>query len=435
MQCERCAGLTRLTYKPEVMSGASFRLRVSNWTVSGSNLTYQVAGPGSRRIEDVAPEVIYSGIWDAVPGTTTPTISTGNFSGGTIHSSTTPGDSLTCTYRASQTHQLYLGTRKAASGAQVTVAVDNQAAVNLDLSLAGEDVLVRLPLGTFSGQTPHTVTATHAGPDNTTFYFDFLELATPTSQLPVLAADARMTLATDWDTDHSIALGPERTAWMIHALGFAGRANHYAGALWHYELVPQGYTYASATVTFTGTPDPTMPGAFTSISIGAYGSAAAPTVIQHLTLYGDTLASIAKAFELLINNGSTGIWAQALGNVLTIHARAIGATGNDITISANSAMPTLTVAVSGTPYQTGWCRFAGGNDGEWRTDLTAVPRMNRAARDWSRSFFQALGSYGITATGAFSMELQHGDPAPAAGIAQRYPSGSRSNAEYSGAAN
>ena len=417
----------RWTYSADLQAGSyersEFQVAVSNWTVSGSNLTYQVAGPGSRRIEDVAPEVIYSGIWDAPSGTTTPKISTGNFSGGTIHSSTTPGDSLTCTYRASQTHQLYLGTRKAGSGAQVTVVVNNQAAVNLDLSLAGEDVLVRLPLGTFSGQTPHTVTATHAGPDNTTFYFDFLELATPTSALPVLAADTRMTLATDWDTDHSIALGPERTAWMIHALGFAGRANHYAGALWHYELVPQGYTYASATVTFTGTPDPTMPGAFTSISIGAYGSTAAPTVIQHLTLYGDTLASIAKAFALLINNGSTGIWAQALSNVLTIYARAIGATGNDITISANSAMPTLTVAVSGTPFETGWYRFAGGTDGDWRTDLTAVPRMNRAARDWSRSFFQALGSYGITATGAFSMELQHGDPAPAAGIAQRYPSG------------
>src|SRR5579872_2361718 len=231
----------RWTYAADLQSGSyqrsEFQVTVSNWTVSGSNLTYQMAGPGSRRIEDVAPEVIYSGRWDALPGTSTPMISTGNFSGGTIHSSTTPGDSFTCTYRASQAHQLYLGTRKAGSGAQVTVVVDNQTVANLNLALAGEDVLVRLPLGTFPGQTPHTVTATHAGPTNTTFYFDFLELAVSTSQLRVLAADTRMTLATDWDTDHSIALGPERTAWMIQALGFGGRANHYAGALWHYELV------------------------------------------------------------------------------------------------------------------------------------------------------------------------------------------------------
>ena len=44
-------------------------------------------------------------------------------------------------------------------------------------------------------------------------------------------------------------------------------------------------------------------------------------------------------------------------------------------------------------------------------------------RDWNRSFFAALSSYGITATAALSMELQHGDPSTAAGIAQRYPSG------------
>ena len=78
-----------------------------------------------------------------------------------------------------------------------------------------------------------------------------------------------MTLATDWDTDHSIALAPERTAWMIQALGFAGRANHYVGALRHYELVPHNYTYASATVQFNGTPTRS---AITTVSIGLIGS-------------------------------------------------------------------------------------------------------------------------------------------------------------------
>jgi hypothetical protein len=67
--------------------------------------------------------------------------------------------------------------------------------------------------------------------------------------------------------------------------------------------------------------------------------------------------------------------------------------------------------------------LSGGQDGVWRTDLGAMPRINRAARDWTRSFFRALASHGIEATAAFSMELQHGDPSPAAGIAQRYPNG------------
>ena len=52
------------------------------------------------------------------------------------------------------------------------------------------------------------------------------------------------------------------------------------------------------------------------------------------------------------------------------------------------------------------------------------PRINRACRDWSVSFFQALKAYGISVTASFSMELGNGDDSTAAGIAQRYPDGS-----------
>ena len=406
----------RWTYAADFQPGSyqrsEFYVAISNWTVSGTNLTYSVAGPGSRRIEDTSPTLVYSGNWST---------SNGNFSGGTIHVTTTKGDSVSCTYRASQAHQLYLGTRKAFSGAQITAVVDQQPAVSLNLLLAGEDVLVRIPLGTLSGQDPHTVTLTHAGGGS--FYFDFLELAVPTATLPVFAPDRRMTLATDWDTDHSIALAPERTAWMIHALGFAGRANHYVGALRHYELAPHNYTYARATVQFTGTPTRS---AVTTLSIGLTGSPNPPTAIQHLNLYGDTAVSIAKAFELEINSGYTAIWAQASGNVLTIWSREIGGDGNAITVSADPASGTFAVQVSSPTLTggTGGSAVNGGNDDNWLTDLTAVPRMNRAARDWSRAFFLALQGYGITATGAFSMELGHGDRSTQAGIAQVYPSGS-----------
>ena len=171
----------RWTYSADLQAGnfarTEFQVVVSNWTVSGSNLTYEVAGPGSRRIEDVDATVRYAGVWNALAGTSVPQISTGNFSNGTIHLSTTQNDSFTCTYRGSQTHSLYLGTRKATSGAQISVVVDNGTPVTLSLTLVGEDVLVRLLIGTFSGQTAHTVTATNA--DGNAFYFDFLELAVP----------------------------------------------------------------------------------------------------------------------------------------------------------------------------------------------------------------------------------------------------------------
>ena len=408
----------RWTYSADLQPGtyqrSEFQVDVSNWRVSGSKLTYQVAGPGSRRIEDTGPEVAYSGQW---------TLGTGNFSGGTIHVTTTPGDSISCTYRASQAHQLYLGTRRTFSGAaHVTVAIDQQAATTVNLFLAGEDVLVRIPLGALSGQDQHTVTLTHAGNTGDSFYFDFLELAVTAATLPVFTPDTRLTLATDWDTDHSIALAPERTAWMIQALGFAGRANHYMGALRHYELVPNNYTYASATVQFNGTPTRS---AITTLNIGLIGSPNPPTAIQHVNLFGDTAASIAKAFELEINSGYTAIWAQANGNVLTIYSREIGSDGNLITLSTDPATGIFALEASGATLAggTGGSAINGGNDDNWVTDLTALPRMNRAARDWNRSLFRALQGYGIAATAAFSMELGHGDRSPGAGIAQVYPSG------------
>jgi len=405
----------RWTYSADLQAGSyqrsEFQVTVSNWTVSGTNLTYQIAGPGSRRIEDTAAELIYLGNWST---------SNGNFSGGTISVTTTQGDAVVCRYRASQAHQLYLGTRKTFSGAQITVAIDQQAATSVNLLLTGEDVLVRIPLGALSGQDTHTVTLTHAGGES--FYFDFLELAVPTTTLPVFTPDMRITLATDWDTDHSIALAPERTAWMIQALGFAGRANHYAGALRHYELAPHNYTYSSATVQFNGTPTRS---AITTLTICPVDSPNPPTQIQHLNLYGDTAVSIAKAFELEINSGYTAIWAEANDNVLTIYSREIGGDGNSITISADPASGVFGLQTSGSTLAggTGGSAINGGNDNNWVTDLTVVPRMNRAARDWCRSFFRALQGYGIAATAAFSMELGHGDRSPEAGIAQVYPSG------------
>src|SRR5207237_309485 len=119
-------------------------------------------------------------------------------------------------------------------------------------------------------------------------------------------------------TDHSIALAAERSAWLIWTLGFRGRANHYAGALWFYELHRPGHQYASGTITFSGAPEF---GSTTEVSLG-------PTVIQHVNLIGDTAETVAKCFELLINAGATGVWASASGGVLTITARTMGAAGN-----------------------------------------------------------------------------------------------------------
>jgi hypothetical protein len=133
-------------------------------------------------------------------------------------------------------------------------------------------------------------------------------------------------------------------------------------------------------------------------------------------LIGDTAESIATCFELLINAGLTEVWAQANGASLTITSRISGLAGDSIalTVSTNGTQFTASPATSS---------LCGGQDGTWLTDLTVVPRMNRAARDWSLSYFKALKSYGISVTASFSMELGNGDPSTDAGIAQRYPDG------------
>jgi len=384
-----------------------FSIVVSGWSVTGTKLEYMVAGPGTRRIEDDSTAVAYTGSWSEARG---------NFSGGSIQWTTTPGDTVRCSYTASQSHSLYLGARYADTGALIAVQVDNAAPQQIQLQLAyyqdgtrilsGEDVLVRIPLGQLAANMTHVVTITHAGTAGEYFYFDSLEVAIPSAVIPECATVPCTSLATDWDTLHSIAIAPERTAWLIDTLGFHGRVNHYTGALWFYELCASGFSYAAATITFSGASEF---GKITTVTIGG-------TDISHLNLIGDTPESVARCFALLINAGSTGVWASADGAVLTITARAIGSAANGTGVNVETNSTTFHAETSAP-------ELTGGSDGKWLTDLTAAPRINRACRDWSISFFRSLHAAGLEVTASFSMELGNGDDSTSAAIAQRYPDG------------
>jgi hypothetical protein len=404
----------RWTWAADIQAGTfartEFSVALANWTVTGTNLQYSVAGPGSFRIEDDASQLQYQGSWTPPSAEN---YSVGNYSGGSIRWTTNPGDQVSCSYYSQFAHTLYLGTQMAESCGQVTVQVDNATpqVINLELS---DDELVRISLAQFSGPGTHTVSMVNTGAAGTYFYFDFLEIAVPSQSLPTFATNPTLTLATDWDTLHSQALAPERTAWLIYTLGFIGRANHYAGALWFYELVDPGQVNASVTVQFTGAP---VWSEYTTITLGS-------TIIQHQNLIGDTAASIVTCFALLINQGSTAVWAQANGTELTITARASGAQGNGLTVSVVTNSTQFTGQTSGTALAGGVdCAPESPNQIIWRTDLEVVPRLNRAARDWSLSFLSALKSYGIDVTVSFSMELGNGDDSVTTGIAQRYPDG------------
>jgi hypothetical protein len=381
---------------------SEFQVVVSDWTVTGTGRAYSVAGPGSRRIEDHAIGVTYSGSWVEERG---------NYSGGTIHHSASAGDSVTLAYAVAGPHTLYTGLRYLSTGATIAIAVDGVAAGSVNAALAGEDVLFRFPVGSYGGGT-HTLTLTNSGGGD--FYFDFVEMAVATTTLPTFEAQLKLTLATDWDTEHSLALPPERTAWMIDSLGFTGRQNHYAGALWFYELTRVGTEYASGMVTFAGMP------AFSStvtVTVGRAGDPSSNLKLTKLVHMGMTASMMATAYAIELNRGYTGVWASASGAVLTIRSRSMGTDGNNISLAATTTSGGFSAAVSGS-------MFTGGVDGDWRTDLAALPRLNRAVRDWSASFLAALRGYGIDSTVAFSMEI--GNPAePLVGIAiaQEGPAG------------
>lgn len=401
----------RWTYGAAMQMGAyersEFLVTITDWSVSAPSRIYKLAGPGSRRIENRDKSISYSGTgWGS---------GLGNFSDGSIHYAAREGDELSINYNCPLPHTLYLGTRIAFNGANVRVRVDGTTALTENLLIQGEDSLCRLKIGVYAPGS-HSVEARHMGPDDPDhpfhFYFDFLEIAIEAEEIPTFPVVPKITLATDWDTDHSIALPPERTAWILHRLGYHGRANHYVGALWYYELVRQEHIYASATIEFSGTPI-WASGNYTQVTIGNinYSEVA---VITHLHRVGDDVESVTKAFEFHLNSGYNSVRAEAVGTTLYVWARNMGIEGNDVTIAASTAQPSgFSVTVSSS-------QLTGGFNGEWRTDLTCVPRINRAARDWSRAYYVALQNYGLDVAAAFSMELQHGDPSEAAGIAQRY---------------
>ncbi len=423
----------RWTWAPDLQPGSfsqlEFSVTISNWSVTGSGREYFVAGPGSRRIEDDDPQVAYSGTW---------TLQTGNYSGSTIHVTQTENDSATITYHESAQHDLYVGSRLTSSGSLINIAVDGSSQ-QFSLYTPLEDVLVRLHVGTFSAGT-HTVVITDqenpAFSGASSLYFDFLEIVYPSMSVPQFAPQANLALATDWDTYHSQSLPAERTAWIINTLGFAGRVNHYAGALWFYNIVLPGHVYNSATVTFAANAPYT--GGYITLGIGP--SLDQLSTLTHLNLPDDTPATVAQAFANLINTGYNAVWASATQGALTIVQRTLTPWPNQpdappqtflsINTSANNA---FTATASGTVLSGGFpgTQYDGDLDTSltpvtyyWRTDLTTTPTINRAARDWSSAYFKALFAYGIDVVTAFSTELKNADPNVASGLAQRRSDGS-----------
>jgi hypothetical protein len=423
--------------QPNQFQQTEFQVNISQWTVTGSNRQYSIAGPGSRRIEDTDLSIQYSGEWSHPPPLAADAsiwpVQSGNYSNSKVHFSRTLGDSCSVTYSESTAHQLYLGTRFVSDASTIGVSIDGLPANTIPLVVPGEDVMVRIPLGAVAAGT-HIVAIQNLAAAR--FFFDFLEIAYPSADLPEFDSQPTLALATDWDTYHSQSLPAERTAWLIYKLGFHGRVNHYVGALWFYEIVRTGTQYASLTLTLTLAEVYDSKIAILNIAPPDVGAVATP--VQHLILTDDKAETVAAAYAGLLNAGTNLVWASAQGNQLTIVARAMGVAGNGIVVGLDPASQglivtapstTLSDGIDGDPYDLA-SDDGGLNDTLmgaaqfWRTDLITTPRINRAARDWHSAYFRALQTYGLDVVAAFSTELMNVDPSLATGMAQRYPDGS-----------
>ena len=63
----------------------------------------------------------------------------------------------------------------------------------------------------------------------------------------------------------------------------------------------------------------------------------------------------------------------------------------------------------------------GSTESSYQSRCEATTRPNRAARDWCQQLFSNARGIRDRGDRAFSIEWQHGDPTPVAGVAQRYP--------------
>jgi hypothetical protein len=235
------------------------------------------------------------------------------------------------------------------------------------------------------------------------FVFSALEAVVPAPEPGAEAADARVSAALDYSTDHTFKLPPARILWMFGRLGWRAPVNEYLGVFWWNTRKRQGGEAGARTLTFGGA---FAPGDQVILSIG--GQACGKTVFP-----GDSLETVAAHFAHLINATYVGVWARAEGPALRIEARsAAPAYSFEITASLELG-PESTGSVSGAGP------LAAGEMGEWVIDAEAPHRLNRAARDWHADFYRACAAAGLGVTTACSMELVH----PPESFVARFPDG------------
>jgi len=296
-----------LTFAPALANGcayreAEWRVRVTNWTVSdlAGKRAVRVAGPNSVRIEEDSNWVSYTGFWEWAPP------EKGVFSQGRAMRASQASATATVNTHCGGAHDIYVGTRLDFDCGEVTVSLDGSAPVVLDCYAPAEQARSRIRRKLFRGVPagPHTVQIQITGSHNssslgTYFYLDFVECVVESDvpDPPEMRGD--VAVATDFDTDHTYKMSPQRLVWAIQRSGVVGRIDHYAGVFWWKQAIAAGGSVPSIRIACTGATD-----AFVTIGSWTIGKSVFPA---------DTPETVAAHFAFFINEAASGVWADTDG--------------------------------------------------------------------------------------------------------------------------
>lgn len=388
-------------------ASTEFSVTVTNWTVTDASghRPLSVAGPGSVRIEENSPWVATSGFWEAAP-----TDGFAFWSQGAAIRAADAGCTATVETHCQSVHNIYAGTWLDVNCGIVSASLDGGTPITLDCYAAVASKVRRLLFaGVAAGE--HSVVLTITGTKNALssgwyFYLDFLECAVLSAVPGPASTTAAVGVATDYDTNHTAYLSPERVLWNIQQLGQLGEVDHYAGVFYWNQRVRTNGVFPTAVATFGGA---WASGDAAFLDIGG-------TTIRKSVFAADTASTIALHFANFINAVFIGVWASAAGAVLTITTRSVGANWTySFTVSKNSGDGTIAVTGDLT---------TGGTEGNWMVDPTQTPVFNRAFRDWNTDWFAVLAAAGMGVVASFSQELVNPpDDPPSAVWIQRFPDG------------
>ncbi len=432
-----------LTFAPALANSAAYtptewQVSVTNWTVTDPNgvRPLKVAGLGSVRIEEDNPWVVRAGYWED-PSLIDPKVAAYWSRGRAIRSAYSQYETRTLTIEThcQSTHDIYVGTWLDWNCGIVSATLDGGTPITLDCYGSGMLARRRLFAGVAAGK--HTVVLAMTANKNANsggwyFCFDFLECAVLSDVPNAPETRTDVGLATDFDTDNTYKLSPQRLIWNLQKLGLVGEIDHYAGVFWWNQRKAMGGHYPSATITFGGT---WVDQDVIWLNIGgtySNGTVTGGTALGKTVFPMDTPSTIAAHFAYFINATLVGVWASANGAVLTITTRSTGTNWlYSLITQHNSAQGTITVSngstqvVNGQTFTTSNDLKTGAADPTWVIDPTASQPLNRAFRDWHADYFAALKAAGIGVTVSFSQELVNppDDPGNGAVWVQRFPDG------------